>query len=96
MLAYKLFRLMSNGEIAPLFINKRQRIPLGTWLDAELHETKGFKPRKGWHCTLSPVAPHLSEKGRVWRQVEVVDYVEYTRPKAQGGVWVLAQQMKVL
>jgi hypothetical protein len=96
MIAYKLIRKMKDGSLAPLFINKKSRIPIGEWLEAENHPTKGFSVRKGWHCTLTPVAPHLSEKGRVWVQVEVEDTELYNRPESQGGMWVLAQRMKVI
>ena len=96
MIAYKLIRKMKDGSLAPLFINKKSRIPIGEWLEAENHPTKGFSVRKGWHCTLMPVAPHLSEKGRVWVQVEVDDTELYNRPESQGGMWVLAQRMKVI
>ena len=68
---------------------------MNTWLDAELHPTKGYAVRKGWHCTTAPVAPHLSPKGRVWVEVEVADFELYERPLSQGGVWVLAQKMKI-
>ena len=96
MIAYKLVRKMKDGSLAPLFINKKSRIPISEWLEAENHPTKGFSVSKGWHCTLTPVAPHLSEKGRVWVQVEVEDTELYNRPESQGGMWVLAQRMKVI
>jgi hypothetical protein len=96
MIAYKLVRKMKDGSYAPLFINKKSRIPVGEWLDAEEHKTKGFAVRKGWHCTLKPYAPHLSEKGRVWVEVEIDDTELYDRPESQGGTWVLAQKMKVV
>jgi len=96
MIAYKLVRKMKDGSYASLFINKKSRIPVGEWLDAEEHKTKGFAVRKGWHCTLKPYAPHLSEKGRVWVEVEIDDTELYDRPESQGGTWVLAQKMKVV
>lgn len=96
MIAYKLVRKMKDGSLSSLFINKRGRLPLGIWLQAESHPTKGFAYRKGWHCTLQPVAPHLSTKDRVWVEVEIRDTEFYDRPESQGGTWVLAQQMKVL
>lgn len=96
MLAYKLFRKMRDGSLSPLFINKKKRLVPGEWLCAESHPTKGFAVRKGWHCTLKPVAPHLSEKGRVWVQVEIEDFELYNRPESQGGTWVLAQRMKII
>lgn len=94
--AFKLIRKMKDGSLSPLFINQRSRIPIGEWLDAESHPTKGFAYRKGWHCTLSPKAPHLSEKGRVWVEVEVEDVELYNRPESQGGTWVLAQRMRII
>jgi len=96
MTAYKLIRKLKDGSLSPLFINKKSRIPIGVWLEAEEHPTKGFAFRKGWHCTLEPVAPHLSTKNRVWVEVEIEDTEFYNRPKSQGGTWVLAQRMKVV
>jgi hypothetical protein len=96
MIAYKLVRKMKDGQLSPLFINKKSRIPLGVWLKAESHKTKGFAFRKGWHCTTKPIAPHLSEKNRVWVEVLIKDFDFYNRPESQGGTWVLANKMKVI
>lgn len=96
MIAYKLLRQRCDGSLGPLFINRRLRIPVGQWLAAECHPTRGFAVRPGWHVTLRPVAPHLSKRGRVWARVEVADFVAFRRPAAQGGVWLLAQRMRVL
>lgn len=96
MQGFKLFRLMKDGSLAPLFINKKQRIPVGEWLDAEDHPTKGFAHRPGWHCCLKPEAPHLSNKGRVWCEIEFDNYELFDRPASQGGQWVLAKKMKVI
>lgn len=96
MIVYKLVRELKDGSLSPLFINRKQRIPIGIWLDAEEHPTNGFAIRKGWHCTLKPIAPHLSKKNRVWVEVEIDDIELYDRPKSQGGTWVLAQKMKVI
>ena len=95
MIAFKLVRKLKDGSLAPLFINKKFRFPIGEWLEAESHPTKGFVVRPGWHATLLKRAPHLSKKNRVWVAVEVEDYECYDRPASQGGVWVLAQRMKV-
>jgi len=95
-IAYKLVRKMKDGSLAPLFINKKFRLPFNEWLTAESHPTKGFAYRKGWHCTLQPYAPHLSKKSRVWILVSIKDFEYYQRPESQGGTWVLAQKMKVL
>ena len=87
---------MKDGSLSPLFINQTSRVPVGVWMEAELHERKGFAVRKGWHCTLEKNAPHLSEKNRIWVEVEVEDYELYDRPESQGGTWVLAQKMKIV
>lgn len=93
---YKLVRQMKDGSLASLFINKKDRLPIGKWLEAEEHPTKGYAVRKGWHCTMFPIAPHLSTEGRVWVKVKVKDYVEFDRPLHQGGTWILAQKMKII
>lgn len=96
MLAYKLLRERKNGTLGPLFINRRQVIPVGGWLLAEPHRTKGFAFRPGWHCCKFPEAPHLSKKGRVWYLVEIDDYQVVERPASQGGTWFLARKMKLV
>ena len=95
MIAYKLFRKLKDGSISSLFINKKKRLPIGTWMTAEAHPTKGFAVRPGWHCTHDPYAPHLSEKGRIWLEVEIDDYEEVVRPASQGGIWYLAKRIKI-
>lgn len=87
---------MSDGRLAPLFINKRQRLDEGVWYKSEFHPTKGFAQRQGWHCCLKKHAPHLSEKDRVWCEVEIEDFEYYERPESQGGRWVLADRMKII
>lgn len=94
--AYKLFRIRKDGTIGPLFIGARKRLPVGEWMDAEAIPTKGFAFRPGWHCTAQPVAPHLSERGRKWYLVEIADYREIERPKAQGGKWFLANHLRII
>ena len=96
MIAYKLLRKRKNGTFGPLFINRRQVIPIGGWLQLENYPTKGFAVRPGWHTTSKPEALHLSMKGRVWMKVKIEDYEKIVRPQSQGGVWWLANQMKVL
>ena len=90
MKAYKLFRLLKSGEITPLFINKKLRLPIGEWMEAEEHRTMGFAFRPGWHCTNKPIAPHLKEEGRIWMEVEIEG------PINQGGMWFLAKRMKII
>lgn len=95
MKAWKLFRQLKNGDISPLFINKKLRLKKGEWMQAECIPTKGFAVRKGWHVTAKPIAPHLSKKGRIWLQVEIEDYTTLDRPKSQGGRWYLAERMRI-
>lgn len=94
--AYKLFRLRPDGSLGPLFIDRHLVVPVGEWLPAECHPTKGFAVRPGWHCTAKPEAPHLSPKGRVWCEVEIEEYRPVERPASQGGVWYLAERMRVV
>lgn len=101
MTAYKLLRVKKDGTFGPLFINRKQNIPIGVWLDAEFIPTKGFAERKGWHCTLKPNAPHLkkslkSGEKRVWFKVEVTGVDKYKRPESQGGTWLLSKRMRLL
>lgn len=101
MKAYKLVRLLKNGEMSPLFINKKLRFVEGEEYQAGFFPTKGFAERLGWHCTLTPCAPHLSMtlksgEERIWVEIEVEDYEMYDRPESQGGSWVLANKMKVI
>jgi hypothetical protein len=94
--AYKLLRLRKNGTLGSLYINRRAIIPLNQWIRAEKHPTKGYAVRPGWHCCERPVAPHLSMKGRVWAEVEIKNWYEFSRPKSQGGVWYIVDMMKVI
>jgi hypothetical protein len=97
MIAYKLMRLRKDGTVGPLFINRRLRIPLNTWMTAEDHPTRGFAHRPGFHCTAKPIAPHLKlSSDRVWYAVEIADFTTFERPQAQGGIWLLAQRMRLL
>lgn len=99
--AYKLFRVRKDGTIGPLFINRKLVVAPGEWMEAECHPTKGFALRPGWHCTLAPVAPHLStnlKSGEVrkWYKVEVQGITTFQRPESQGGTWVLAERLRVV
>jgi len=49
-----------------------------------------------WHCTSQPIAPHLSEVGRVWVEVEMQGIHEFPRPSCQGGMWYLAERIKII
>ena len=93
---WKVFRIRKDGTLGPLFINARLRVPVGKWIKAEAHRTKGFAFRPGWHATLKKSAPHLRTTGdRVWCQVKLKGISFYDRPESQGGRWVLAQSLMV-
>jgi len=96
MKAFKLVRKLKDKSLAPLFIDKKIRLKTGVWLKAKLCPTKGYTIRQGWHCTTKPYAPHLTMNNRVWIEVEVQNYKQYLRPQNQGGLWILAQEMKVI
>ena len=97
MIAYKLFRKRKDGSLGSLFINRAVKLkPGAAWLKANVHPTKGFKVRPGWHCTAEPKASHLSPVGRVWCLVEILDYTELKRPQAQGGLWYIADKLKIV
>lgn len=101
MKAYKLLRKLKDGKLYPLFINKHYPTEFNKWLPAEYYPTKGFAPRKGWHCCFKPYAPHLKRElangeQRVWVECEVKNWDSYDRPESQGGSWILAQEMKVI
>ena len=99
--AYKLFRLIKNGTITSLFINKTRRLPYNEWMVAENFPTNGFAVRPGWHCTAKPYAPHLKMKlktgeVRVWKKVLINNFTEVIRPENQGGLWFLANRMMII
>lgn len=89
-------RVLRNGDITSLFINKSRRIKLNRWMVAKNYPTKSFAVRPGFHTLPIPVAPHLSKEGRAWFEVEISDFNTFFRPKSQGGVWYLSKRMKVL
>jgi hypothetical protein len=100
-IGYKLFRRRDDGTLGSLFIHRQAVVPIGEWLQAEPHRTRGYAFRPGWHVCPRPVAPHLklrlaNGEQRVWYRVEIKDYTVEERPASQGGRWCLAQWMKVL
>jgi len=96
MIAYKLFRQLKSGEITSLFIDNKRRLPIGKWIKAENHPTKGYKVRPFWHCTAQPAAPHLSTKNRIWLRIKMKDFEVLDRPEHQGGKWYLAKKILIL
>ena len=98
MRAYKLVRKTRDGNLYPLFIDKKRPYVLGEEREAEYIPTKGFSPRFGFHCCFKPYAPHLKTKlasgeRRVWIECDVDDCETYDRPESQGGMWILAQKL---
>lgn len=84
---YKLFDLI-DGELYPVKaegINKagHKPTPMGVWLEAEDHPTKGLSHRPGWHAGVLPLAPQLRNKQgtiqpfRVWAECEFPDDVDW-------------------
>ena len=60
MVGYKLFEMDKEGNLFPLFIDKKKKIPVGEWIHAEFTPTKSFAPRGGWHIGADvPDAPWL-------------------------------------
>ena len=96
MRGYKLLRLRADGSLGPLFINRTQKLEVGRWYDAESHPTKGYAFRPGWHILAEKNAPHLSKKGRVWAKVEFQNFQKQRRPENQGGLWFLAERMRIM
>ena len=96
MKGYKLLRVRKDGTLGSLFINARARLPLNEWMEAMPWPTKGYQFRPQWHVLTEPHAPHLSTKGREWYEVEVENFTVMKRPESQGGVWLLAQRMRII
>lgn len=101
MIAYKLLKQRKDGSLGPLFINAKAKLPIGEWMVAEDHPTKGYAYRPGWHCLPTPDAPHLSKNPkngpkRVWCRVKVTGVQVERRPDSQGGVWFLCDRMQII
>lgn len=97
MKAYKLFRVKKSGEITSLFINKKNTLKIGEWLDAYPYPTKGYTFRPYWHCVESiDNVKHLSLKNRKWFEVEIEDYKILLRSEYMGGKWLLAKRIKII
>ena len=89
-IGYKLFEMDTNNNLYPLFIDKRTAYPIGEWIQAENHPTKGYAKRPGLHVGQICSAPWLmSSDGtyksqrskhwkRVWCEVEYNTTVDYT------------------
>lgn len=87
---YKLFEQDPIGNLYPLFIGKKEVMPIGEWIQAKILPTKGFSVRPGLHLGEICSAPWLmsadgtykSQRGkkfkRVWCEVEYVADKDYT------------------
>ena len=101
MKAYKLVRKSKDGNLYPLFIDKKRPYIFNEKRKAEFIPTKGFAPRLGFHCCFIPYAPHLKThlangENRVWIECEVDNFETYDRPESQGGKWILAQELNAI
>lgn len=69
--AYKLF-IQKGGGLYPLYVNAKDKIPVGKWIEAEIGpQSKGGKVksklgdlafRPGWHSGDMPIATHIGGK----------------------------------
>ena len=87
---FKLFEMDTENNLYPLFIDKKTVYPIGEWIKAENHPTKGFATRPGLHVGQICSAPWLmsadgtykSQRSkywkRVWCEVEYNATVDYT------------------
>lgn len=87
---YKLFEMDTNGNLHPLFIDKKTTYPINQWIKAGNYPTTGYAKRPGLHVGQICSAPWLmsadgtykSQRGknwkRVWCEVEYNATVDYT------------------
>lgn len=90
---FKCFEMDTNGNLYALFIDKNTIMPVGEWIKAGIHETKGFSCRPGLHIGEIPDCPWIKaydgsntgyykgrRKGwkRVFAEVEYVADNDYT------------------
>lgn len=92
---YKLFEMDTSRNLYPLFIDKKTVYPIGVWIQAENHPTKGFAKRPGLHCGEICSAPWLmsfdgtykSQRSkhwkRVWCEVKCNTTIDYTSTVSQ-------------
>lgn len=90
---FKCFEMDQDGNLYSLFIDKNTVMPVGEWIEAGMHETKGFSFRPGLHIGEIPDCPWIKaydgsdtgcykgrRKGwkRVFAEVEYVANNDYT------------------
>lgn len=109
MKVYKKVRQLKDGNIYPLFIDKKKPFVIGEWSKSEYHPTKGFAERSigqnengeeigGWHSCPLPEASWIADElksgeKRVWVECEAENVHEYKRPQ---GIWYLSEWIKPL
>lgn len=77
---YKLFEQDPIGNLYPLFIGKKEVMPIGEWIKAKILPTKGFSVRPGLHLGEICSAPWLmsadgtykSQRSKYWKRVWVL------------------------
>ena len=77
---YKLFEQDPMGNLYPLFIGKKEVMPIGEWIKAKILPTKGFSVRPGLHLGEICSAPWLmsadgtykSQRSKYWKRVWVL------------------------
>ena len=81
---YKKVRILKDGKVYPLFIDKKKPFLFNDeWVHCEFHPTNGFAERTFldedgnkigcWHATYKPYAPHIADEiasgeKRVWME----------------------------
>ena len=77
---YNLFEQDPMGNLYPLFIGKKEVMPIGEWIKAKILPTKGFSVRPGLHLGEICSAPWLmsadgtykSQRSKYWKRVWVL------------------------
>lgn len=90
---FKCFEMDTQGNLYALFIDKNTIMPIGEWIKAEIHPTKGYSFRPGLHIGEIPDCPWIkaydgSDNGyykgrrkgwkRVFAEVEYISDNDYT------------------
>ena len=94
--------MRKDGTLGSLFVGRNIVIPVGEWMIAD-HSLPhpGLAHRPGFHCCSKKSAPHIklklkSGEQRVWCLVKIEDFKAHERPESQGGLWYVAEKMKII
>ena len=79
---YKLFEQDPMGNLYPLFIGKKEVMPIGEWIKAKILPTKGFSVRPGLHLGEICSAPWLMSADGTYKS---------QRSKYYKRVWALCE-----